>query len=57
MDIFVLLGKLDVFRMVVTTIMYVNHKAVWIKEGETSYQFMTIFRNKPVTSNRYRVNF
>lgn len=57
MDIFVLLGKLDVFGMVVTTIMYVNHKAVWIKEGETSYQFMTIFRNKPVTSNRYRVNF
>lgn len=57
MDIFVLLGKLDVFRMVVTTIMYVNRKAVWIKEGETSYQFMTIFRNEPVTSNRYRVNF
>lgn len=57
MDIFVLLGKLDVFGMVVTTIMYVNRKAVWNKEGETSYQFMTIFRNKPVTSNRYRVNF
>lgn len=36
MDIFVLLGKLDVFGMVVTTIMYVNRKAVWIKEGETS---------------------